>query len=97
MPAQKTRGECGLGKKPSVRILMGMGGWLGILDERGVQFREALAGPLADEAGGDVEIGGRAPLEAGCRAEAIEERFERADHGGGKIEGGEQAHGFRFY
>lgn len=61
--------------------------------EGGFEVGEAVFGPFADEAGGDVEVVEGAPGEAGVGFEQLEEEFEVAPHLVGDVKTGEEAHG----
>ena len=60
--------------------------------ERALQFVEALFRPFTDELGGDVEIGGRAPVDARGRFEACDQSIEASCDFWWQIERGEEAH-----
>lgn len=69
---------------------------LRVLDrQRFGQFAQALQGPFANELGGDVEVSGRAPLEAGQRLQLLNESREPVANLWTKIEGSEQTHNGR--
>src|ERR1019366_806080 len=60
--------------------------------ERRLQLRQPLLGPLADELSGDMQVGGRAPLNP-CRGpEARHQRLQIADHLARQIEPREESH-----
>jgi hypothetical protein len=59
------------------------------------QLVEFLVGELAEEAGGDVEIRGRAPCEGGERTQVLEEELQIAADGVIEREAGEKTHKVR--
>ena len=79
MPHQKTRGECGFGKKPTLRICTGMAARGASADNAALQFAEPFFGPLADEFGGDVQVLGRAPVDARGRTKLLQKSLEIRD------------------